>query len=392
MRGWRWPGWTLWAVLCLAWLLAGACGGKEGDSGKAGSSGKSDTTKADSVKAAAAKAGGKGKADEGVPVKAERVGTGSISSYLLFSSTVESERAVDIFPDASGLVEEVRVEEGQFVKAGEVLVRLQDKDAKLSAADAEARFRKMESDFQRTMEMHNRQLISNQDFETKRFEFKQAEIGWEKAKLALDQTGVRSPISGVVADRMVKLGDRVGPSVKLCSVVDMDALIVKVFVPGREVQHTAVGQPAILTSDFLPGAKFAGRIKRISPVVDPTSGTFKVTVGVSGGDGKLKPGMLVNAHLVTDTHEDAVLVPKRAVVYDDGLPYVFVVRDTVAVRVALKIAFSDGERMEVESGLARGDSIVVVGEGGLKDKTRICVISGDGLLIPEKPDSLKDKE
>jgi membrane fusion protein (multidrug efflux system) len=385
----RWVGWLALGV-CVALCFAGlaGCGKKEEAKAQATPSAKADTSKADTSKAK--QAGGPAKKpEEGVPVKVEPVQTGMISSYLLYSSTVESEESVDVYPQVAGLVKEVRVEEGQFVSAGDTLIRLEDDEARLAVADAEVRFRKLEGDFKRTEEMHGRKIISNQDFEAKRYDLRQAEIAWERAKLALSHTAVKSPIAGVVADRMVELGDRVAPSVKLCSVVNLNNLIVRVFVPGREVRSLAAGQPVMLTSDFLPGAKLRGQIKRISPVVDPSSGTFKVTVGVLGGDGALKPGMFVNAHIVTATHEDAVIVPKSAVVYDDGLPYVFVARDTVAERVRLDVGFADGEKMEVRAGVKRGDQIVVVGQNGLKDKARIRAIKGEGLLIPAKPDTAK---
>jgi membrane fusion protein (multidrug efflux system) len=380
-----WTGWVVrggLVVFCGAGLALAGCGKKEEAKAQAGPSAQTDTSKAKG--AAPAK-----KPEEGVPVKVETVKTGMISSYLLYSSTVESEESVDIYPQVAGLVKEIKVEEGQFVNAGDELIHLEDDEAKLSVADAEVRFRKLETDFKRAEEMHGRKIIPNQEFETRRYELKQTEIAWERAKLMLANTAVKSPISGVVADRVVKLGDRVAPSTKLCSVFNMNNLIVKVFVPGREVQSLAAGQPTMLTSDFLPGAKFRGQIKRISPVVDPSSGTFKVTVEVVGGEGTLKPGMFVNAHIVTATHEDAVIVPKSAVVYDDGLPYVFVAQDTVAERVRLDVGFSDGEKMEVRSGVKQGAQIVVVGQNGLKDKARIRAVKGEGLLIPAKPDSGK---
>ena len=384
-------------TLACAGSLAGGCGGNGEDGEKAETSAEADTTRADTTKTDSSETDssktsgtdaeeGK-KQEEGVPVKVVVVDTGSISSYLLFSSTVESEETVDVYSQVSGMVRRVEVEEGEHVKAGETLVRLEDDEAKLTVADADARFRKLKADFKRTSEMHNRKLISDQEYETKRFELKEGEIGLQRARLALAHTAVKSPITGVVADRLVRLGDRVSPSTKLCSIVDMHNLIVKVFVPGREAQFTAVGQKAVLESNFLPGQKFQGGIKRISPVVDPSSGTFKVTVGVSGGDGQLKPGMFVTALVITDTHEEAVLVPKRAIVYEEGLPYVFVARDSIADRVRLDVGFSDAKRMEVRSGLAPGDSIVIVGQTGLKDKARIRAISGEGLVIPAEPDS-----
>lgn len=381
----RWMGWLMrgaLVALCGSGLALAGCGKKEEAKAQAKPSAQTDTSKAKG--SAPAK-----KQEEGVPVKVEPVKTGMISSYLLYSSTVESEESVDIYPQVAGLVKEMKVEEGQFVSAGEVLIHLEDDEVKLAVADAEVHFRKLESDFKRAEEMHGRKIIPNQEFETKRYELKQAEIAWERAKLTLANTAVKSPIAGVVADRAVKLGDRVGPSTKLCSVVNLNNLIVKVFVPGREVQSLAAGQPVMLTSDFLPDAKFRGQIKRISPVVDPSSGTFKVTVGVVGSDGTLKPGMFVNAHIVTATHEGAVIVPKSAVVYDDGLPYVFVARDTMAERIRLDVGFSDGEKMEVRSGVKQGDQIVVVGQNGLKDRARIRAVKGEGLLIPAKPDSVK---
>ncbi|MDP6040795.1 MAG: hypothetical protein QGG64_19760, partial [Candidatus Latescibacteria bacterium] len=92
----------------------------------------------------------------------------------------------------------------------------------------------------------------------------------------------------------------------------------------------------------------------------------------------------------TATHKKAVLVPKRAVVYDDGMPHVFVVSDSTANKVRFEMGFDDTEFVEVTSGVKKGDQIVVVGQNGLKDKAKIRIIKGEGLRIPAKPDSTKD--
>ena len=105
---------------------------------------------------------------------------------------------------------------------------------------------------------------------------------------------------------------------------------------GRYLMQVAKGQRAEIGSDFLPDQQFAGWVKRISPVVDPRSGTFKVTVGVSDRFEALRPGIFVSVRIVIDTHEEAVLVPKNAIVYDGGEQCVFAVRDSVAQRVLLQ--------------------------------------------------------
>jgi membrane fusion protein (multidrug efflux system) len=387
-------------MLVLA-LVSGAafvaCGGEEAKSGDG--TAKSDSTKTDSTKADTAAvdtakvdtAKTKKKVPEGVPVKVREVATGEISSYLLYNATVETEEIVDVYAQATGLVRRVLAEEGDRVEEGRILVRLADEDLKLSEAEAQVNYRKLESQFERTKEMYTRKLIAVEDYEKFKFELEQAKIRWARAELALDFAAVRSPAPGVVAERMVKLGDRIGPGNKLYSIVNLNKLIAKVHVPGRELRNLSVGQTAKVTTDFLPDVSFTGRIIRISPVVDPASGTFKVTVGLDGTEGALRPGMFVTSHIVTSTHKDAVLVPKRAVVYDDGLPHVFLIADSTATKVQLKVGFEDSDNLEVLSGATGGDSIVVVGQNGLKDKAKIRVITGEGLRIPAKPDTTEKK-
>lgn len=384
---------NLMLLAALAGLLAVACGGDGADSAEstAVDSARVDSARTDSAGADSAKAAGQKKAPEGVPVKIQEVATGEISSYLLYNATVETEEAVDVYAQATGLVRQVLAEEGDRVEEGQVLVRLADEDLKLSEAEARLNYRKLASQFQRTEEIYSRKLIAEEDYEQFKFNLEQARIRWDRAKLALDHASVRSPVPGVVAERMVKLGDRIGPSNKLYAIVNLNRLIAKVHVPGRELRNLSVGQTARVTTDFMPDVSFRGRIIRISPVVDPASGTFKVTVGLDGTGGALRPGMFVTSHIVTSTHEDAVLVPKRAVVYDDGLPHVFLVSDSTASKVQLRVGFEDSDNLEILSGVARGDSIVVVGQNGLKDKARVRVIEGKGLRIPAEPDGTEEK-
>jgi len=388
----------------VAFLLMGAlavssgCDG-EADSGQAGKDSadstavaSADSTVTDSTAADSAKSAGKKKVPEGVPVKVAAVATGVISDHIEYSATVEAEETIDVYSQASGLVREVLSEEGDKVEAGQVLLRLVDDDLKLAEQDAHVAYLKLTSQFERKKEMYSRKLLSKEEYERQRFDVEQVRIRWERAKLAVEHTAVRSPTDGVVAERKVKLGDRIGVANKLYMLVDMGSLIARVHVPGRDMRNITVKQPAVVTTDFLPGEEFAGHVLRISPVVDPSNGTFKVTLELASGRGKLRPGMFVNAHIVTATHARAVLVPKRAVVYDDGMPHVFVVEDSTATKVQLLKGFEDSDNLEVLSGVVRGDSIVVVGQNGLKDQAKVRVIHGEGLRIPAKPDSASTEE
>ena len=375
----------------------GCSGGKSGEQDNteaAADSTKVDSTAVDSTgvdSTAAAKKKEK-KAPEGVPVKVHLVQRGSISSYLLYNAKVEAEETVDVYAHGSGLVKRVLAEEGDRVKVDQILVHLVDHQLKLAEAEAKIAYRKLESNFKRQEEIFSRKLLSREDYERDKFDLEQARVRWQRAQLDLDHASVRSPISGVVAQRIVKLGDRIGPTTKLYVLVNMKSLISRAHIPGSELPNISVGQPARITTDLLPDLDFPGRIIRISPVVDPNSGTFRVTLAIDDAEGKLRPGLFVTTKIVTATHDRALLVPKRAVVYDDGYPHVFVVQDSTARKIQLDVGFEDTGNLEALSGVSAGDSIVVVGQNGLKDQARVRVIEGKGLRIPARPDTTKQKQ
>ncbi|MGA1196841.1 MAG: efflux RND transporter periplasmic adaptor subunit [Candidatus Latescibacterota bacterium] len=368
-------------VLVLAFAVG--CGDEAGAKKSEGA--KADSTKTDSTKVA--KKDDKKKVNEGVPVKVLAVETGEISEHVLYSATVEAEATIDIYAQASGLVRRILVEEGSKVSEGQVLVELVDDELKLDESEAKLAYQKIDAQLRRKAELYNRKLLAKEEYEDLRMTVEQAKIRWERARLALAYAHVRAPVDGVIAKRLVKIGDRVGQNAKLYEIVNLSRLIAHVHVPGQGMQNLSMGQRALITTDFLPNEKFEGRILRISPVVDPGSGTFKVTLELAASDRRLRPGMFVNAHIVTATHLEAVLVPKRAVVYDDGMPHVFVVTDSMAQKVRFDIGFDDTEHVEVVSGVEKGDLIVVVGQNGLKDKAKVRIIDGEGLRIPAKPDS-----
>lgn len=366
---------ALMAVLCAAWACGGPRTDEAGAETAATDSTATDTTAVDSAAIDSARADSAQRAErDAVPVETAAAVRGDISSYLVFSSTVETEAAIEIHPEVSGQVEEVFVEEGDQVDAGQLLVRLDNEQASIEDRESAINLRHLEDAFGRTEEMHRRKLISAQEFEDKLFQLEQARLRHEKARLALTHTEIRAPFSGVLTSRHVQLGARVAPGGKLFDLVKLDDMIARVHVPGRYMRTVATGQVAEVESDFLEDMTFDGYVKRISPVVDPKSGTFKVTVGLRDRWENLRPGMFVNVRIVIDTHENTVLVPKAAVVYDGADRYVFVVADSSAQRVRLDAGYENSAFVEARSAIEADAPIIVVGQNGLKDKARVRVV------------------
>ena len=143
---------------------------------------------------------------EAVPVEADLVRVGPISSYLVFNSTIETEEAVQVFPQVSGLVERIAAEEGDRVEAGDTLLYIEDEQLRINYQEAKVNLEFQEGNFRRNEEMFKRKLLSDQDYETKRFEVEQARLRYDRARLELKHATVVAPFSGVITERYVQVG------------------------------------------------------------------------------------------------------------------------------------------------------------------------------------------
>ena len=317
-----------------------------------------------------------------VPVSIVELLEGDMIASVSFSATVESERAVKVHPQATGLVERLYAEEGDRVAAGQVLVRLNDDDAQLRLRNARIEYDQARRDSLRQADLFSKDFISRDVYEDAVYQAQRSSVAVEEAELSLRRTRILAPTVGIIAERSVELGDRVSPSVPVYEMAQMDQLVARVYIPGRHRPNLRVGQPARISSDMLPDYEITGHISRISPVIDPQSGTVKVTVILEDPARRLAPGMFANVALITERRPKALLAPKEAFVYDAGQPYVFVVRDDKAHRTRLEVGLSNARQVQIVGGLSLGDSIVVVGHEGLRDGATVRVVADAYAPIP----------
>ena len=205
-----------------------------------------------------------------------------------------------------------------------------------------------------------------------------AEAQLMSAEINYNYTSVKAPFDGIVVDRLVKLAETVTANQELFRFSEFDPLLCKIQVPEKELSRLRKGQTAYLNVEAWPGERFHSSVLRISPVVDATTGTIRVTLQVRAR-GKLSPGMFARVFLVTDTHESAVVMPKRALSIESLSDTVFVVNDEGhAVRRDIELGYEETEVVEVLSGLQVGERVIVVGQDGLTDGTPIQVLKGPG--------------
>jgi membrane fusion protein (multidrug efflux system) len=322
------------------------------------------------------------KADEesaAVPVEAGTVTTGDIASYFTGNTTLEAVDETQVVAKVGGVVEAILAEEGDYVTAGQTLANLDDEKLAVQMDQATANLQRLESDFQRADELFGKNLISEQEFQRAKFEYDGQKAAHGLCKLDLEYTAIKSPLSGVVSERLIKVGNMIVPNQATFRVTDLDPLLAVLHVPERHAGKLQTGQPASLTVDGIPGVEFPGWVERINPVVDPSTGTVKVTVEVHDATRRLKPGMLARVSVTHDVHPMTTLAPRDAVIDEDNQSSVFVVRAGKAYRQAIETGFVNTTHIEVLSGLARGDTVVTTGKGGLRDSAKVEIVPGADL-------------
>lgn len=314
------------------------------------------------------------------PVEVATLQRGPIEAVLRFSADLEAEQAVPVHSQSPSLrrVVQLLAEEGQRVSRGQLLAKLQDDEQRHGVARAEGQLAKARADFERQQRLFEQKLISEQMFTEAKHQLEQLEIERADAQQAWAYTEVRSPLGGTVTQRHVKAGDPVSADQPLFEVVDLDTLVVRIYVPERELSRVRAGQQARIRSQAVPGVIFAGTVDRVAPVVDPRSGTIKVTVRVPYREGLL-PGMFLDVELVTAVREQALLLPKRALQMDHDQAWVYRLKaDQTVERLLVQPVLEDAANVEVREGLAAGDRVVIAGQAGLKPGTKVRVVEGAG--------------
>ncbi|HTM71027.1 MAG TPA: efflux RND transporter periplasmic adaptor subunit [Luteimonas sp.] len=356
-------------VMAGSVLALGACTVKKGD-------GAADKDGAD-------------KGPDAVPVEVATLGRRAIAASYAGTAPLEARADAQVVAKTSGVALQVMVEEGQRVRAGQVLVRLDADRPRLQEAQSAAQVSKLEANYARSLKLSEQSLISAYDIDQLKYDLQNARAANRLAQLELSYTEVRAPISGVIASRSIKTGNFVQINTPIFRIIDADRLEATLNVPERELATMHAGLPVSLQVDALPGKTFTGSIDRVSPVVDSGSGTFRVVCAFDNA-GVLQPGMFGRVRVDYASRADALALPRSALLEDEAKPAVFVVRGGKAMRATLVLGYTEGEWAEVRGGLKQGDQVVVAGKSAVRDGSVVQVIAIDGKTVAV-PAAAKDK-
>lgn len=341
-------------LMCLAAMLVSGCGQEASGPG--------------------AQAGKGRKPSKPIPVEVANPEIGTAASYYVTTATLAPSSDAQISARTSGVVRQILHEEGDDVKAGDILLLLEDDDQRLRLKQAQQKYASAEREFKRLSKMKSAGAVSPNEWEVANNNYLTSQTDVELAELALSYTRIAAPFDGRVVWREVDLGAHVQNSNLLFRMMAINPLLLRVHVPANRIGKLAKGQMVNLNVDSV-SQSIQGVIDLVSPIVEPSTGTIKVTVKVTDYPPGVRPGDFTEVRMITDQRENALLLPSVALIEERGQHYLFFEENNKAVRKKVAAGYIVGNKTEIISGVNVSDRVVVKGQRNLNDGNALKVIS-----------------
>ena len=349
------------------------------------------------------------------------------------SGGTEAIRQLTICPKIGGEIKELPIREGQFVKRGDLLIKLDDKEHQLELADARnslltaqgeyeikkldrrtlkqlvdstavEKFARVKTEWNKAQKQYKNGEINEASYNSVRLKYQSAQIltgvrheevvasktgfstainAYERAKLNLSRLTITAPFTGILGDLNVQLGQYVSASTECCKIVDLSRVRINVGVLESEIQHLKIGRAASIELPAYPGEKFTGKIVTINPIINPENKTFRVCVELSNPNYKIKAGMFAYVKLDAQIYHDKLLVPRTAILTRDQRTLIFVIRKNEDGKSLAKWSYVNTglenedyvEILKSNLGLDAGEQVITSGHYTLAHDAEVRVVN-----------------
>lgn len=291
--------------------------------------------------------------------------------------SVRSNEAVVLRPEVAGRIASINFREGQIVKRGQTLVAL---DASVNRAEVDQMRAQLDlaaSNLKRTDELARANFVSASAKDEAASKMRVAEATLALAQAKLSKMTLTAPFDGVVGIRNVSVGDYVRDGADLINVEDIGSVKIDFRLPERYQPQVTVGQQVVVTSDALPGQRFAATIAAIDPLIDANGRSVSIRARAPNPTKALRPGMFARVRVIFAEKSGAILVPEEAIVPSGSDFYIYRVIDGAARRTRVKIGARRDAKVDVLEGAQAGDVVVVAGQLKLiRDAMPVKVVEG----------------
>ncbi len=361
---------------------------------------------------------------EPLSIKTATVESKPLERFLRVTGSLVADEQAEVSAETAGRVVATPVERGTRVASGTMLVRISATETSAQLQEAEANASQIEArlglrpgqpfnpetvpdvmnakaaldlaqaEFDRIKSLLDQKVVSQSEYDQRRTQVEAARQQHQAAKNAaeqsfrsleaararvalakkgVDDTLVRAPFAGVVAERLVSVGDYVSRGTRVATVVRVDPLRVELTIPESAVSLVQIGQPVRLTVDAYPGETFDATVRFVSPALRSDQRALTVEAVTKNPDGRLKPGLFATAMIRQSNTSEGLLVPVTAIESVSGTSRVYVVKDGVAEERIVTTGEKVGDLIEITSGVSAGEVVAAEPRGRLTDGRAVSV-------------------
>jgi RND family efflux transporter MFP subunit len=316
------------------------------------------------------------------------VAQAELASGPAISGNLQAAQEATVRAQIGGTVLQTLVDEGQRVGTGTLLARIDDRtirDQYLSARSAVTSAQSTAEVAQRNLERNERLAsagaIADRDLESSRSQnvAAQSQLADAKARLTLQEkqladAQIRAPFNGIISNRKVSGGDVVQPGGEMFTVIDPTSMRLEASVPANQLSAIRIGSPVLFNVSGYPDRSFTGKITRVNPVADPSTGQVRVVVSVPNSGNNLVGGLFAEGRVAAE-RRNALVAPANAVDVTGVRPFVIRLKDGKVERVEVELGLRDeeSERVEIKNGLAKGDTLLTGAARGISPGTPVRV-------------------
>ena len=322
---------------------------------------------------ATANRGGGGAGGRAVDVVIGKVQVGTVSDQFQALGTANANEAVTITTKVTGIVRVVNFEEGQTAKRGEVLVELDDREARATLAVSTAQLRNARMLHERAQQLVKSNNIPLAKVDELFSSLQAAESQVEAAKARLADLQIYAPFDGRLGLRRISPGTLVTQNTAITTLDDTSIIKLDFSVPETLLANVKVGSTVEARNDVNPDRQYQGTVRTINSRIDPVTRAVEIRAHVTNADNSIKPGMLMTVGLTLAQRENALQIPEAALVPEGAEQYVYKIEDGRAVRTLVRIGVRRRGTVEIIDGLVADEQVVVGGVQKIRNGTRVRI-------------------
>jgi len=305
-------------------------------------------------------------------VTVSKAAHGSIANRISATGTLEGAYETDIISETNGKITKLNAEVEEYVQANSSIAEVENDLQEIALESAQVNSDKADADLKRVKNLFSQNAVSETQLENVEVGAKAAMAQLKLAKKNYDNTFLKTPISGRLAQKFVVVGQMITPGTKVATIVDDSRMKLKVGIPENFVSLVKKGSEVQVKADAVPNRTFAGKIKTIALKADPQTRTFQAEIELPNDHGRsLRSGMFAKA-LITSVDSKSIVVPVSALIEGSGTAFsVYVVKDSIVALKQVGVGERNDSVAEIISGLNVGDLVVNFGQQNIKDGTKV---------------------